>query len=83
MDKIVITNTTNGTVSNFRYGSWMNPWWNSTVTLNAQSLFEYQLSVFTATQDSGKFSGDVYVQFQGNYTSDWIKVIQIFCLFEH
>ena len=36
VDKIVITNTTNGTVSNFRYGSWMNPWWNSSVTLSAQ-----------------------------------------------
>ena len=37
MDKIVITNTSSLSVGNFRLGSWMNPWWNSTVSLNAQA----------------------------------------------
>ena len=36
VDKIVVSNPSTGAVGNFRYGSWMNPWGSSTVSLSAQ-----------------------------------------------
>ena len=74
LGQVIVTHVPTGDIGYFRYNSNLNSWWNPTISLPSQSLFEYQLSLAISTSDFGSYDGEVQVQVQGNYTTDWISL---------
>ena len=63
--KLEVTHSPTHSVGFFRYNGWLNAYWNATVQLSSQSLFEYRVDVFDAADRAGGgFQGDVLVQLQ-------------------